>query len=168
MLISLSVYFKTVVLYLKRFNMVEIITFDKGHRDSRFYNFVGKLALDRNVTKELHDIQYGSVYDEIDTATWLLASIDNVIVGCCAFYDRGKYYLLDNTYVLKQFRGLGIGSLLFSKRFELARSFNKTLKVITKNPIQAHIYEKYGFQLTSKRGKYLWYSLNIPMKALQD
>lgn len=140
---------------------MRIITYEKGHRDIAFYNYIGPLALNRNMITEMHDKQYGPIYDE-SYAIWFIALDDNdKLLGFCTLFDKEKEIFFDNCYVLPEYRFKGFGRALFAARLERARLIqgNRKIKAITKNEIQASRYLKNGFRQTSKRGKYYWMEL---------
>jgi GNAT superfamily N-acetyltransferase len=140
---------------------VRIIVYEKGNRDARFYRYIGPLALDRKVTAEMHDKQYGPIYDE-PYAVWFMAIDDHgALLGFCTLFDKEKEVFLDNCYVLPAHRGKGIGQRLFAERLNRAKAIQGRRKIrgITMNEAQAHIYSKFGFRLASKRGKYYWLEL---------
>lgn len=137
-----------------------IKVYEKGQRDNEFYGYVGPFAMNRTVTEEMHDLQYGSIYDE-PYATWFIAlDDDGKLLGFAAVFEKPKpnEVFLDNCYILPEHRGKGIGQELFKHRQEYAESIQgkRKIKAITKNDVQYHIYLKNGFVLTSKRGKYYW------------
>lgn len=141
--------------------MLKIKVYDKGYRDAEFYNYIGPFALNRRVTEEMHDKQYGPIYDE-PYAIWFIATKDNSeLLGFCTLFDKEKEIFFDNCYVLPEYRGQGIGQKLFTERLNYAKSIQgkRKIKAITMNIVQAHIYEKNGFRLSSKRGKYFWFEL---------
>jgi len=127
-------------------------------RDNAFYGYIGPYALNREVTKELHDPQYGSIYDE-PYATWfILVGKHDETLGFCAMFEKEKEIFFDNCYVPKEHRGKGYGKKLFETRLNMAKSIanGRKIKGITMNEIQHKIYEDYGFRTASKRGKYYW------------
>lgn len=136
---------------------MDIKIYEEGVRDPAFYAAIGPFALNRNVTKELHDFQYGGLYDE-DYATWFLAYEGKMLLGFCSIFIKEKELFFDNCYVLKAHRGNGIGKALFARRMEYARDIQqgRRLRGITKDEIQYHLYCAHGFKLASKRGKYYW------------
>ncbi len=140
---------------------MRIVIYEKGHRDANFYRYIGPLALSRGVTQEMHDKQYGPLYDE-PYAIWFVAFDDHSeFLGCCTLFDKEKEIFLDNCYVLPKHRGKGIGQQLFAERLRRARDLqgHRKIRGITMNEAQAHIYQKFGFRVASKRGKYYWMEL---------
>lgn len=140
---------------------MKIKVYEKGCRDAEFYSYVGPFALNRKVTDEMHDKQYGPIYDE-PYAVWFVATEANgELLGFCALFDKEKEIFLDNCYVVKEHRGKGIGQKLFVARLERAKKIQgkRKIKGITMNEAQAHIYQKNGFRLASKRGRYFWFEL---------
>ena len=148
---------------------VKVKVYEKGNRDAGFYGYIGPFALNRRVTEEMHDKQYGPIYDEPSYATWLIATKNNgELLGFCTLFDKEKEVFLDNCYVVREHRGKGVGQKLFVKRLELAKQIQgqRKIKGITMNEAQAHIYQKYGFHLASKRGRYFWLEL-APIKEVE-
>jgi GNAT superfamily N-acetyltransferase len=137
---------------------MKIYVYEKGQRDKEFYNYIGPFALNHRLSVEMHDKQYGSIYDE-PFAIWFIATSDNgQLLGFCTLFEKEKELLFDNCYVLEQYRNNGIGQFLFTSRLNLAKNIQKGRKIkgITKNEIQLNIYLKNGFRIASKRGKYYW------------
>lgn len=127
-------------------------------RDNAFYGYIGPYALNREVTREMHDPQYGAIYDE-PYATWfILTGNRGELYGFCAMFEKEKEIFFDNCYVVKEFRGKGYGKKLFEIRLNMAKSIadGRKIKGITMNEIQYNIYLENGFRLASKRGKYYW------------
>lgn len=140
---------------------MRVIVYEDGYRDQKFYGYIGPFALDRNITKEMHDPQYGAIYDE-DYAIWFILVDDkDKLLGFATLFDKEKEVFFDNCCVPKEQRGKGYGSYLFEYRLNYAKSIagKRKIKGITKNDIQQHIYIKNGFKLASKRGKYYWMEL---------
>lgn len=127
-------------------------------RDSKFYSAIGPYALSKEVTIEMHDLQYGSLYD-MPYANWIILT-DNKddTIGFCAMFEKEKEIFFDNCYVDPKHRGKGYGKELFKIRMNMAKSKanGRKIKGITMNDIQYNIYLKNGFILKSKRGKYYW------------
>jgi len=142
---------------------MKFVLYQKGQRDKKFYEWLGPYALDRSVSDEIHDRKYESIYDEPNIGTWVLAiAEDNKVMGFCAIYEKPKEVYLDNSYVDKVYRNKGIGKALFEKRLGIAKELSggRPIKGITKSECQYKIYLKYGFVLTSKRGRYWWVKLD--------
>jgi len=142
---------------------MELVIYQKGKRDGRFYEWLGPYALDRSVSDEIHDRKYESLYDEPDIGTWVFAiNEDKAVMGFCAIYEKPKEIYLDNSYVDKAFRNVGVGNKMFEKRLEIAKELSngRPIKGITKSECQYKIYLKHGFTLASKRGRYWWVKLD--------
>lgn len=140
---------------------MKVIVYEKGVRDSRFYQYVGPFALSREVTKEMHDPQYGAIYDEEYAIWFILVNDDNELLGFASLFDKEKEIFLDNCYIPHKHRGNGYGGYLFEYRLNYAKGIagKRKIKGITKNDVQYHVYIKNGFTLASKRGKYYWMEL---------
>lgn len=137
-----------------------IKVYENGVRDEQFYSFIGPFALNRKVTEEMHDFQYGGIYDE-PYATWFIALDEaGTLLGFATLFEKPKpnEIFLDNCYVLEEYRKQGIGGKLFAARQEYAENIQngRKIKGITKNEIQYRLYLKHGYKLSSKRGKYYW------------
>lgn len=142
---------------------MNIRTFEKDDRPPEFYAHIGPYALNRSVTKEMHDPMYGHIYDE-PHAIWFVAINDSgELLGFCTLFEREKDLFLDNCYVVPGHRRNGVGRALFAARLEYAKRIanHKPIKGITMNESQYRIYLEQGFTLTSKRGKYYWLSLEV-------
>lgn len=138
-----------------------IRVFEKGHRPPEFYAYIGPYALNRSVTKEMHDPMYGQIYDE-PHAVWFVDTTDTGdLRGFCALFDGDKEIFLDNCYVVPGYRGQGVGRSLFATRLDYARGIagGRRIRGITMNDTQYRIYLAHGFTLASKRGRYYWMQL---------
>jgi len=138
--------------------IMEIKIYEKGKRDSLFYKLIGPIALQKNIASEMHDLQYGGIYDDPDNAVWFFALEGKTLLRFCSLFDREKELFFDNCYVIPEHRNKRIGIKLFTARLDYTKSIqgNRHIKGITKNEIQYRIYLKYGFELASKKGKYYW------------
>lgn len=142
---------------------MKVLVYGKNERPAEFYAYVGPVALNRAATKELHDPQYGQIYDE-PYATWFVAVDEaDALLGFCALFDREKELFLDNCYVVPQHRRQGVGKALFAARLEYAKRIgnHRPIKGITMNEAQYRIYLAHGFTLSSKRGRYYWLKLEV-------
>jgi ribosomal protein S18 acetylase RimI-like enzyme len=55
---------------------------------------------------------------------------------------------IDELYVDKDFRNLGVGSKLVEKAFEIKDKLGlEKVRLYTENPIAQHVYEKFGFKI---------------------
>lgn len=138
---------------------MKVIIYEPEKRDRDFYAYIGPYALDQSVTQELHDLQYGAIYDK-PYATWFIAidETNNELLGFATLFDKPKEIVLDNFYIVPNQRGKGFAKKLFAVRMERAVQMQgaRKIKAITKNEIQYQIYLSFGMKLSSKRGKYYW------------
>ena len=94
---------------------------------------------------------------ENQNSKYLVAKIDNQIVGFAGIISILDEAEILNIVVHKKFRNRKIGSLLLESIIELAFSLN--LKIINLEVRQSNIpaiklYEKYGFEICGLRKKY--------------
>lgn len=136
-----------------------IIIYQCGQpRDHMFYSYIGPYALNRKVTSEIHDLQYGSIYDEPYAAWIIMTDKRDDLIGFCAIFEKEKEIFFDNFYIVENYRRQGFARELFRFRMNMAKSIanGKKIKGITQSEIQYRIYNDNGFKLASKRGKYYW------------
>ena len=99
----------------------------------------------RNLKSELENIN----------SKYIVAKIDNNIVGFAGIWFSVDDVHITNIVVHKNYRHHGIGSLLLEKLIELAKVKDSiTLEVNTKNIYAQKLYLKYGFKNLGIRKKY--------------
>jgi GNAT superfamily N-acetyltransferase len=81
--------------------------------------------------------------------------IDKILKGFCAIFKRKNYYYLDNFMILKNFRGQKYANILMMSCLEYFKK--ETIKSLTNNAIQMHLFEKFGFTKTGNKGSYIAY-----------
>ncbi|WP_455539642.1 ribosomal protein S18-alanine N-acetyltransferase [Terrisporobacter sp.] len=92
-----------------------------------------------------------------DLARYLVAEIDNKIVGYVGVWfvvDEGH---ITNVAVHSDYRGKKIGDKLVSEMVELCKENNlvaMTLEVRTSNSVAQNLYRKYGFKMAGIRKEY--------------
>ena len=99
----------------------------------------------RNLKSELENIN----------SKYIVAKIDNNIVGFAGIWFSVDDAHITNIVVHKNYRHNNIGSLLLEKLIELAKIKDSiTLEVSTKNIYAQKLYLKYGFKTLGIRKKY--------------
>nr|MDD5486722.1 hypothetical protein [Dehalococcoidales bacterium] len=69
--------------------MNKVMIFKAGEpRDDKFYQYIGPFALNRAVTKELHDPQYGAIYDEPYGTWFVMTDQQENVIGLCAMFEK--------------------------------------------------------------------------------
>lgn len=92
-----------------------------------------------------------------DLARYLVAEVDNQIVGYIGIWfvvDEGH---ITNVAVHSDYRGKKIGDKLVSEMVELCKENNlvaMTLEVRTSNVVAQNLYRKYGFKMAGIRKEY--------------
>ncbi|MGL5312465.1 MAG: ribosomal protein S18-alanine N-acetyltransferase [Peptostreptococcaceae bacterium] len=92
-----------------------------------------------------------------DVARYLVAKIDNKVVGYVGIWfvvDEGH---ITNVAVHSDYRGLKIGDKLVKELVELCKKNNivsMTLEVRVSNIVAQNLYKKYGFKLAGIRKEY--------------
>lgn len=87
-------------------------------------------------------------------SVWFVLLVGEDVRGFCSAINEGKYFYFDNFYVLKEWRGVGYGSILHNARIEWANKLNMEIRVISNNPIQIKKYLEQGFLHVGWRGRY--------------
>lgn len=99
----------------------------------------------RNLKSELENIN----------SKYIVAKIDNNIVGFAGIWFSVDDAHITNIVVHKNYRHHGIGSVLLEELIKLAKVKNSiTLEVNTKNIYAQKLYLKYGFKNLGIRKKY--------------
>ncbi len=85
---------------------------------------------------------------ENEIAVYLVAKIDDKVVGYAGFHKVLDEGFITNIAVLKDFRNNGVGSMLLNELIREAYEdeiFSITLEVRKSNIIAQNLYSKYGF-----------------------
>lgn len=92
---------------------------------------------------------------ENPNSKYIVAKIDNKIVGFAGVWFSVDDAHITNIVVHKNYRNKGIGSILLEKLIELSKiKISLTLEVNTKNENAQKLYLKYGFKNLGIRKKY--------------
>ena len=125
--------------------MIRIFTSDC--QNAEFYARMGKYFASLDIAKEL-DRQ---IYNK-DNSVWYLSTFRNTIEGFAALFDNGKYYFLDNLYVLPEFRNEGTAKELVTEI--VCDHTDKPIKCVANNPYALKIFYSLGFEEVGQNGKY--------------
>ena len=132
---------------------LEFKIYEENDQNKDFYAEMGEFFANRSYAKEFGGWQF---YNE-PNSVWFISYISDQIVGFCAVFNRKTHIFWDNFYILKDYRGLGISTLMIKKRFLYCQKFKKEIRSITDNPIQMKNYKKIGMVEYGKRGRYTKY-----------
>lgn len=114
-----------------------------------FYYLMGKYFADRKIIKEM-DCQ---LYNEDGMKWHIYFDKEGNICGFCSIQSnnkKGSY--LDNFYVIKEYRGKGIGEQILKS---IISQENENISLITRNEIAYKLFKKYGFVEYGKNGRYI-------------
>lgn len=92
-----------------------------------------------------------------ENSYYLVAKYDNEIIGFAGIKSIFDEADVMNIVVKKKYRKLGIGSFLFKKIIDYAKSNGikkLTLEVNENNVSAIHLYEKFGFKQIARRNRY--------------
>jgi len=125
------------------------------NHENDFWCKMGKFFAFRDYMHEMGGWQFYSKEGSI----WFVATIDEKVVGFCSLIKERTHLFFDNFYVLKQYRGQRILSLLFEKGLKVALESKKEIRAITDNPIMIKKFGSVGFEYYGNRGRYKKYKL---------
>ena len=118
-----------------------------------FYFLMGKFFADRSIIKEM-DCQ---IYNEEGMEWYVNFNKEGQIVGFASIQKKnnGTFYL-DNFYVILEYRNKGIGKELLKA---VLKDHPKNVRLISRNEVAIHMFEKYGFKEYGHNGRYKKMSL---------
>lgn len=95
---------------------------------------------------------------ENENSKYIVAKINNEIIGFAGIWQVIDEAHITNIVIKKNFRNLGIGSLLLEKLIDICK-ISKTINSITlevneNNVIAQKLYEKFNFKVLGKRKNY--------------
>lgn len=112
-----------------------------------FWLLMGPIFASRAFVKEMGGWQF---YAE-DNDFWVVATEGGNVVGFGALYARKGHQVLDNLFVLPEFRQKGVSKKILTA---LLRGATGTVKLITSNANQVSVFKSEGFVETGTRGSY--------------
>ena len=120
------------------------------YQNAEFYSKMGKYFASLEIAKELERQLYNK-----PNSVWYLSTFKNSILGFAALFDNGKYYFLDNLYVLPEHRREGTALEIVSEI--VSNHTDKPIKLIANNPYAIKIFSSLGFEEDGRNGKYQKY-----------
>jgi len=112
-----------------------------------FYSRMGPFFATRAHVREMGGWQFYT----LPGAMWLVISSDsNQIQGFCSLVPKKGYLLLDNLFILPEYRGLKLSNRLLDS--VLAEGFQQEIRCITNNPHQLAKFIRLGFESVGVRG----------------
>ena len=128
----------------------------KGEKDDlpRAFELIQELALYEKAPEEVtntHEMMIVDGFGDHPVYAFIVAEVDDVIVGMSMYYYRystwkGKRLYLEDLIVTEEYRGKGVGKLLFDKTIEVARETNCTgmmWQVLDWNEPAINFYKRY-------------------------
>lgn len=116
-------------------------------QNEEFYAQMGKYFASLDIAKELER----QIYNK-DNSVWYISTYKRTILGFASLFDNGKYYFLDNLYVLPEHRNDGVARELVTEI--VSDHTDKPIKCIATNPYALKIFHSLGFQEVGQNGKY--------------
>lgn len=124
-----------------------IKVFKSEYQNADFYAKMGQYFASLEIAKELER----QIYNK-DNSVWYVATFRNSVLGFASLFDNGKYYFLDNLYVLPECRGQGTAKEIIGEI--VADHSDKPIRCIANNPYALKIFFGVGFVEVGKNGKY--------------
>jgi len=116
--------------------------------DYCFFTMMGKFFARKQYIKEM-----GCQFYSNEKMKWYIL-YENImdIRGFASLEDKGKYYYLDNVYVIDKYRNKGYATRILNKI--ILENNDKSIKLISNNKIAINIYQKLGFKIYGTNGSY--------------
>jgi len=114
-----------------------------------FWGYAGWFFASRHVEKEI-----GAKWHSDDNMYWILALTNNRCVGISGIENKKNCAFFRNSYVLPEYRKMGVYTNFIKMRFDVAKKWGKTKCTITCTDMSKPIALKLGFMETGKRGHY--------------
>lgn len=121
--------------------------FKSDSQDDVFYSIMGRYFASLDIAKELDRQLYNK-----SNSVWYISMYKNTVLGFAALYDNGKYYFLDNLYVLPEFRNDGTAKEIVEEI--VSDHKDKPIKCVANNPYALKILYSLGFVEVGQNGKY--------------
>ena len=116
-----------------------------------FYARMGPFFATRAYVKEMGGWQFYT----LPGAAWFVCLSDsNQIQGFCSLVPKKGYLLLDNLFILPEYRGLKLSNRLMASAIAYAEGLHQEIRCITRNPTQLEKFIQIGFEFTGTRGGY--------------
>lgn len=124
-----------------------IRVFSSENQGDVFYSLMGRYFASLDIAKELERQLYNK-----DKSVWYLSMIHNRVVGFAAVFDNGKYYFLDNLYVMPHMRNKGVAKELIE--YIVEDFTDKPIRCIANNPYALEVFRYFDFCEVGQNGKY--------------
>lgn len=124
-----------------------IRVFKSDNQGDNFYVLMGRYFASLDIAKELER----QIYNK-DNSEWYISTYKHTVLGFASLFDNGKYYFLDNLYVLPEHRNDGIARELVAEI--VSDHPDKPIKCIATNPYALKIFHSLGFVEVGQNGKY--------------
>lgn len=124
--------------------MIEV--FKSDSQNDKFYSLIGRYFASLDIAKELER----QVYNK-PNSIWYVSQ-NGGVKGFAALFDNGKYYFLDNLYVLPEFRNSGTAKEIVQQM--VLDNTDKPIRCIANNPYALKIFQQLGFKEVGQNGKY--------------
>lgn len=124
-----------------------IRVFKNDSQDDVFYATMGRYFASLDIAKELGCQLYNK-----QNSVWYISMYKNTVLGFAALFDNGKYYFLDNLYVLPEFRNDGTAKEILEEI--VSDHTDKPIKCVANNPYALKILYSLGFVEVGQNGKY--------------
>lgn len=132
---------------MKGKGILMIRIYKSEYQNAEFYSKMGKYFASLEIAKELERQLYNK-----PNSVWYLSMFKSSIMGFAALFDNGKYYFLDNLYVLPEHRNNGTAREIVTQI--VSDNTDKPVKLIANNPYAIKIFDSLGFEEDGANGKY--------------
>lgn len=120
-----------------------------NEKDKSFFKEMGYYFSRKEIIKEMDCQLYSN-----ENMDWYLLYKEDFLVGFVSAEEKKDYFYIDNFYIIKEERGLGLGCYLFEYIFKKLIFEGKKIKLITRNECAQNIFKKFGFKEAAKNGRY--------------
>lgn len=121
-----------------------------------FYCGMGRYFADKQIVKELE----GPMFND-DSYVWLIAKLDNQVVGfsSCRFDEKGAHFGI--TYIIPDYRRKGLYRSMFLLKQELC--VGRDVRVISglANPVSKAVFDANGWTVSRQAGKWTYYKKEV-------
>jgi GNAT superfamily N-acetyltransferase len=127
---------------------MEIKTYTEAQQTKSFYGLMGPFFADKTFFKTFGE----PLYNE-PGSIWFVMFEGTMVTGFCTAFQKKKHILLNQFFVLDQYKGKGCGSKLFNARLKYLKDMGE-LRAMVKDEKSLHLYKKNGFVIYGQRGYY--------------